>query len=103
MRVHVDLGVDRRQDPPVGVDHERRSLHRTELETLVDAEDCGHLAIGVRQQRVVEFVLVGELLLLVDRVLADPDAGGTDRLELGGFRSRKWQLSLVQPYVMAAG
>ena len=47
-------------------------------------EPLGDRAIGVGQQRIVEAVLVGELLLLLDGVGADPDALSAGLLELGG-------------------
>ena len=46
------------------------------------AERAGHLPVHVREERVVEGVLLGEVVLLLDRVGADADPLGTDRLEL---------------------
>ena len=43
----------------------------------------GHRSVGIGQERVVEGVLVGEALLLLHLVGADPDPLGAHRLELG--------------------
>ena len=49
----------------------------------LDAELVGHGPVRVREQRVVEVVLVGELLLLLDGVGADAHPLRPGRLELG--------------------
>ena len=67
-----------------------------------DAEHPATVPSAIGQQRVVEAVQVGELLLLGDVVHADADPlhpGGRN----SAARSRKWQASLVQPVVIAAG
>ena len=52
------------------------------LQPALDAELLGHGAIGVRQQRIVEGVGVGELLLLGHGVGADPQTLGPEAFEL---------------------
>jgi hypothetical protein len=67
-----------------------------------DAVVLGDLAFGVGKQGEVEAVAVGEAALGCGVVAADPEAGRSERGELG-TRSRKWQLSAVQPGLIAAG
>src|SRR5437868_2581463 len=59
--VHADLGLDGVDQPEVLVDDERHSLDRTQLEPLGDAEVLSDLTVDVRQQRIVEPMLVREL------------------------------------------
>ena len=62
--VHADLALDHLDHPAVLVDHERHALGRL---LAGDAHHRGDLAVGVGEQRVVEPVLLRELVLLVDR------------------------------------
>src|SRR4051812_1951582 len=82
VRAHVRLAVEHPDDATVGVDHERRALVRQEPDAALHAEEARDRLVGVRQQRIVELVLFGELLLLVDGVGTDADALRPDRLEL---------------------
>ena len=81
VHAHADLALHHLDHPAVLVDHERDPLGGPFLRaTPIILRD---VAVGVGQQRVVEPVLVGELVLLVDRVAADADALPADRGELG--------------------
>ena len=83
MHVHPHLALDDLEHPQVGPDHEGRTLGGRQLgEPATHPELGGHRAVGVGQQRVVELVLVRELLLLRDVVGADAHPLGTHRLEL---------------------
>jgi hypothetical protein len=78
--VHADLALDHLDHTTVLVDHERHPLGRL---LAGDAHHARHRAIGIGEQRVVEPVLVGELVLLVDRVAADAHALTSGGGELG--------------------
>src|SRR5439155_11431815 len=68
--VHVQLGFDYVEQPPVGADHEADAP--IEERTLSRGSECARdRAIGIRQEREVEGVSIGEASLLVGAVFAD--------------------------------
>src|SRR5205085_9867894 len=80
--VHVQLAADAGEQAPVGADDERGAAVEQWTRPL-DAERLGDPTVGVRQQREVEVVLGGELLLALDRVGADAEAASPEGAELG--------------------
>ena len=84
------------------VEDERGAPDLQDVEGALDAEGLRDRAVGVAQQREVDAVLVGELRLLVDRSIEIPTRTASAASN-SVARSRKWQLSLVHPDVIAAG
>ena len=102
VHVHVDLRVDDVLDDAVGSDNERGPLVGDEADATAHSIGPGHGPVVIGQEGEVELVFVSEPLLLVHFVGGYPDPLGSDLFEFGA-RSRKWQLSAVQPRVKAMG
>ena len=74
------LPITSRIRPSVPITNVARLFGRQKA--ALDLVGAGHRPVGIGQQRIVEGMLGGELLLPVDRIGADADALGPELLEL---------------------
>ena len=83
MALHVHLAADHRSQAAVGTDHERGPAVEQRARPLHAESACdGPVTVG--QEREVEAVLLGEPLLALDRIGADPEPAGAEGGELAG-------------------
>src|SRR5579863_5931487 len=83
MSVHMRLALDDGDHAAIPADDESPSFVGKKSDCSTHPKRLRDNAVRIRKERKVERVRLYELVLLVDRIAADPDALRTETLEFG--------------------